>query len=307
MFAKIQSAKQHARRMNKEFQLDSTFLEDLMKKQNGKCNYSGLPMFLGPDVVDWKCTIERLDDSIGYLKDNVVLCCHEFNVAAKWTPAKITAVWTLRQQAVDLEALQSVLQCLKGKRRRADRQRVWRDLSHLSAEQHAMVVFVQQMARHAKGAAKARSNRTRKRKADTSAECSIDEHTIVDKFEQQGGRCYISNIPLVLESNVDWRCSLERLDNAKGYTDENTVLVCLEFNGPAQWTRAKFSLFERACSPSVSMAEPAEPTTDTQQRTALQQLADAGLAATAQIQARLQELNRKAAARAATSSHCFCT
>ena len=36
-----------------------------------------------------------------------------------------------------------------------------------------------------------------------------------------------------------WQMSLERLDNKKGYTDANTVLIALEFNTPLQWTREK--------------------------------------------------------------------
>jgi hypothetical protein len=258
MLCKVRGAKFHVSQMKKcgraagEFRIDSAFLEGLMKKQKGMCYYSGLPMSSGPDATEWKFTVERLNDSIGYVLSNVVLCCHEFNVAAKWTPAKISAVWALRQQAADLAALQPVLQCLKGKRPRGDQKRVRRDLSHLSAKEQAAVKFVQGLAYTARSNAKARSNVTRKRKADTSTECSIDEYTIVDKIEQQGARCYISNIPLVFAKNADWRCSLERLDNAKGYTNENTVLVCFEFNGPAQWTRDKFALFERSRSSSVS-------------------------------------------------------
>jgi hypothetical protein len=134
-------------RLAGECQVDRAFLDGLMKKQKGLCYYSKLPMFSGPDVVDWKCTIERLDDSIGYLPSNVVLCCFEFNVTAKWTLAKISAVWALRQQAADLAALQPVLQCLKVKRPRADQKRVYRDLSHLSPQERATVKFVQGVAR----------------------------------------------------------------------------------------------------------------------------------------------------------------
>jgi hypothetical protein len=236
MLLRVLNAKQHAREMGKsgrpagECQIDTAFLEHLMKKQNGKCYYSGLPMFSGPDVTDWKCSVERLDDSIGYTAGNVALCCYEFNVAAKWTPAKICAVWALRQQAADLEALQPILLCLKSKRRRADGQ-LRRDLSHLFVKERAAVKFIHGLAKRAKATAKRRSNVKRKRKADTSGECSIDVHAIVDKIEQQGGRCFISNLGMALQQ--------------------------------------------------------------------LQQLADAGLAATARIQARLEELNRKAAARAA--------
>lgn len=35
---------------------------------------------------------------------------------------------------------------------------------------------------------------------------------------------------MVYKRNTEWRCSIERLDNNKGYNKENTVLICAEFN-----------------------------------------------------------------------------
>eukprot|EP00435_Cladocopium_sp_Y103_P045897 s1751_g13.t1 len=56
----------------------------------------------------------------------------------------------------------------------------------------------------------------------------------------QRGRCFYSDVPLrYAQSNVDWLMSLERLDNTKTYTKENTCLVALEFNTRAQWSRGK--------------------------------------------------------------------
>lgn len=84
--------------------------------------------------------------------------------------------------------------------------------------------------------------------------CSLDLSMLLKMLKQQEGRCYYSGIPLQYKKvHADWRLSLERLDNALGYTKENTVLVCAEFNTPdnsrnkaveevfgtAQWSRAK--------------------------------------------------------------------
>ena len=56
----------------------------------------------------------------------------------------------------------------------------------------------------------------------------------------QQGRCFYSGVPLQYgQANVDWLASLERLDNAKTYTKENTCLVALEFNTVNQWSREK--------------------------------------------------------------------
>ena len=44
------------------------------------------------------------------------------------------------------------------------------------------------------------------------------------------------------ERHSNWSCSLERLNNSLGYTNNNTVLICQEFNiAQAQWTLNKIN------------------------------------------------------------------
>lgn len=76
---------------------------------------------------------------------------------------------------------------------------------------------------------------TRKRKGRIQAgvhNISIDDLEYL--WEKQNGRCYYSNIPMNYDKN-EWRISLERLDNNKGYINGNVVLCCLEFNTRCQW------------------------------------------------------------------------
>lgn len=68
---------------------------------------------------------------------------------------------------------------------------------------------------------------------------------IQDIYHKQEGKCYYSNIPFVLEINSDWKCSLERTDQQQGYTLDNVVLVCVEFNSNSQWSTDKFRDFIR--------------------------------------------------------------
>jgi hypothetical protein len=51
---------------------------------------------------------------------------------------------------------------------------------------------------------------------------------LLDMWKLQNGRCYYSNYPMNM--NGDYQISLERKDNKLGYTKENCVLICLEFN-----------------------------------------------------------------------------
>eukprot|EP00435_Cladocopium_sp_Y103_P040484 s1751_g11.t1 len=72
-------------------------------------------------------------------------------------------------------------------------------------------------------------------------ELELDE--VLGMLWAQRGRCFYSDVPLrYAQSNVDWLMSLERLDNTKTYTRENTCIVALEFNTSAQWSREKVQL-----------------------------------------------------------------
>lgn len=65
-------------------------------------------------------------------------------------------------------------------------------------------------------------------------EISLDESQLIKKFNNQGGKCFWSNLPLDETYNYikhhPFAISVERLDNSKAYTDENTVLTRRLFN-----------------------------------------------------------------------------
>eukprot|EP00933_Yihiella_yeosuensis_P065469 TRINITY_DN69293_c0_g1_i1.p1 TRINITY_DN69293_c0_g1~~TRINITY_DN69293_c0_g1_i1.p1 ORF type:complete len:283 (+),score=41.40 TRINITY_DN69293_c0_g1_i1:66-914(+) len=84
--------------------------------------------------------------------------------------------------------------------------------------------------------------------------CNILVDNVLDMLLAQGGKCFHTGIPLVYgEVHVDWRMSLERLNNSFGYTRHDCVLIAIEFNtsddgrnvattaiyGTAQWARSK--------------------------------------------------------------------
>jgi hypothetical protein len=64
-----------------------------------------------------------------------------------------------------------------------------------------------------------------------------------DLLEMQMGPCHYSDIPMTFLREADWSLSIERLDNARGYTRDNVCLVCVEFNTSAQWSENKFKHF----------------------------------------------------------------
>jgi len=75
---------------------------------------------------------------------------------------------------------------------------------------------------------------------------SLTYEELLQIYEKQGGLCAYSGIKLQLSK--EWIMSLERLDELKGYTRDNVVLVCHEFNPSAQWSRDKFTIAKASIS-----------------------------------------------------------
>eukprot|EP01083_Nonionella_stella_P130835 397176_1 len=79
-----------------------------------------------------------------------------------------------------------------------------------------------------------RNTRNRRKKAI----CDLDVNFLVHLWHTQNGFCHLSNYAMHCSSNSDWKCSLERLDNNRGYETDNVALICQEFNTRIQWTHA---------------------------------------------------------------------
>ena len=60
--------------------IDFEFLVNLYNEQKGLCAYSKIPLQFGSYLdKNWTISLERIDVSKGYMKDNVCLICYEFN------------------------------------------------------------------------------------------------------------------------------------------------------------------------------------------------------------------------------------
>jgi len=111
--------------------------------------------------------------------------------------------------------------------------------------------FFNNMARAIKKNAKARA-----KKEKTSGVCTIDAEFLKKLYENQKGLCYYSGIAMNITIKSHWQASPERLDNTIGYTEENTKLICLEFNiAHGQWNKNKINLLKTLRKEIVDITE----------------------------------------------------
>jgi hypothetical protein len=90
------------------------------------------------------------------------------------------------------------------------------------------------------------------------AEASINTLTIesIEKIvKNQKNKCYYSGIEMNFKSHSEWMASLERLDREKGYTEENTVLCCYEFNSQGQMSLDKINQINILSDKNVDLKE----------------------------------------------------
>jgi len=73
----LQNIKKNNTRTSKGYELDFDFIMDLYNKQEGKCEVTGIEMthVRGKGMVYSNLSIDRIDSSKGYLKNNVQLIC----------------------------------------------------------------------------------------------------------------------------------------------------------------------------------------------------------------------------------------
>lgn len=80
----LKTSKQTAKKRKIDcHELDVDFLVELYEQQSGKCAITGIPMthIAGHGVVPTNISVDRIDSSIGYVKDNVQLTCRFINHA----------------------------------------------------------------------------------------------------------------------------------------------------------------------------------------------------------------------------------
>lgn len=249
-----------------KFEITVDDIHKLWKKQNGLCYYSKIPM-VTQTCSNWQASLERLDNNNGYVIDNIVLCCLEFNHKTKWSQEKINYLFSPHPS--NLDGIDFNLYFVYPKNRQyyvkimvddkecyechychqiKERKDFSKLLGHGCKSCYSRRkkdkytnprVHMQNLLANAKHSTKNREKKSTTKARDNSFD--IDFDFLVDLFKKQGGRCAYSGIPLTFGSYFDhwWVCSLERKDPLKGYTRDNVCLIAIEFNTGVFTSRSK--------------------------------------------------------------------
>ena len=274
-------------------------LLEIVKRQNGRCAYSGVPMEMCLPNSHWRISLERLNNSKGYSCENCVIVACEFNTgdgsrnrgvdaqtvkgSAQWSQEKVRRVPQLQLEPLDCKLLEKDIAEARLRPRNKSNQGVQptqRDKdktgciycfrcgmflspgnfteSEKAGAHHRCRVCMRELSQvrcsRLRGHLQKCLCDAKKRAAKRGQEFSLTLAEVLEMLEQQGGRCYYSDVPLNYKQiHAPWRLSIERLDNSIGYTAENCVLIAIEFNtadhsrnnavtevfGTAQWSREK--------------------------------------------------------------------
>eukprot|EP00397_Hematodinium_sp_SG-2012_P046974 GEMP01053257.1.p1 GENE.GEMP01053257.1~~GEMP01053257.1.p1 ORF type:complete len:339 (+),score=19.92 GEMP01053257.1:383-1399(+) len=288
-----------------KFGLDFDLLLNLWLTQKGRCAYSGIVMNIERGT-HWRLSLERHDNTFGYVTGNVAFVCAEFNTSdnsinakhivrgsSRWTKDKVLSLPDMIFSAIPVcnSRLQELVSAMRTSRKRKQymRQQIalngnllctlcgqFKPVEHFYPERKvssgrncfcklcnctrarenvtSFGGFLKMRVRSAKSSARKRVEKGR----EVAGIFVLTINDVVDVYKRQHGLCYYSGIKMLLEPCSDWMCSVERLDNNRGYVVDNVVLICAEFQtsdysgkakfpvkGSAQWSKEKVDMLVR--------------------------------------------------------------
>lgn len=282
----LSDAKSRCRKRSGEaaqFELGRKEIENMWEKQQGLCYYSNIPMTFKDS---WKVSLERLDQNLGYTKDNTVLICFEFQNQCNWSHDKITEMLSILDQNITSNFVSFEANTTRKKPEKTVLH-VINGINHyhcnycrvIKSEQEFKVGLLSMCnccsnssSKSFKETPRGRIKRlvdmakTRVKRVGQSRKymvVDINFEFLVKLYNDQKGLCAYSGLPLKF-GNYDknnWLISLERKDVFKGYEKENVCLICIEFQATDYsvvkrdkpesslgWTKDKFQLFRESVS-----------------------------------------------------------
>ena len=222
-------------------ELSPEYLMEIYEKQNGLGFYSEMPM-VERSKSDWKVSLERLDNDRGYIKQNTVLECHEFNGSFHFSKKLIESIPKMIDMELTfnpdefsetLHLLNHGYQNSRNFRRCVicDKQLSGRySVCPHHKEKYQTEIQAYRLLQRRLWDARDREQKKYKMGKITSIN-NISMSDVIEIAANQGFRCYYFGIPLSFEKFSPRTCSFERLTNeGRGYDNGNLRLVCKMFN-----------------------------------------------------------------------------
>ena len=274
---------------NNENEFTITF-DYLMKTITEKPYMELLPDFpLYPRPGDWQISLGKHDESKDYSEQNLRILPSELNCRIKWSNEKILSILEIsysiklsedeiERQLYEKHPGSSQLYTGKLQINEVDETvrckycGVWKDLQSFSktspsrcrdcfseydkSRPNFLNGKLRSILKDCKASAKRKENSNNRR-----GEFNLTLDDLIDIYKSQGGRCKYSKIRFQFGSINDtwWVLSPERVDVMRGYTRDNVVLICAEFNttdftsilkyeseGTGRWNKSKFKVFYNA-------------------------------------------------------------
>lgn len=190
-----------------EVEIDIPFLKDLYKRQNGKCFYTGLDIFeKHRDNDPFNMSLERLNNLLGYTKDNCMFICGFLQFSkGNFDEVSTKELIFYNKDSDDY---------------------VYNQDEVFSKDN---LKYMKGMCNNMKSTSKKRYKK-RKREDESGV---VDENIfelLVDTIKEQGNRCNITGIPLKYEPNNIHTASVDRYDNRLGYVKGNIQIVVAPIN-----------------------------------------------------------------------------
>jgi hypothetical protein len=193
-----------------EMDIDKDFINDMYKKQKGKCKITGNEMTY--NAINEKndkdschiinknnISIDRIDSSKGYTKDNVRLICAIIN--------------SIRFNLDDDEFYELCNKVIKPSKKN----KVY-DIDEI-IESKKFLQYINYKLTNAKFNAKAK-----KRKMN------LTEEDVIDLYQKQEGLCKLTKEKLSFVKGDDNAMAFDRIDSTKGYIKDNVHLVTEKIN-----------------------------------------------------------------------------
>jgi hypothetical protein len=262
----LDGAKQTSKNsIRKEFDITYIDLLDIYNNQDGLCYYTGLKMaFDGA----WKISIERLNQSHGYVISNIVLCCLECNPPCQWYKENIRFMFdSILNNAIQSRPFETFEKITKHKNpekiqtkyengvifKRCNTCHIFKELefmnysmckecrhiqckSYANTPNGAMIVIQCSIILRTK--TREQSNTSVRRDKTPS---DIDLEFLHELYNSQKGLCAISGMPMYFDESHGrcWKISIERKDVYKGYLRSNVCFICLMFQASDHTLKCK--------------------------------------------------------------------